>query len=196
MQFYAQRLLRQAVDQARAESGTAVVMDARSGELIAVADYPTFDANEDYHDQTEQLGSAAFADVYEPGSVEKVLTAAALVEEGAVTPRTRITVPEKIKSSDRMIGDYFDHGTIRLTMAGVIAKSSNVGTVIASRRGQGPRSSTTTCGPSAWATASGSRATPRSPACSPTGRTGSRWSATTSPSARAWRSPRCTWRRR
>lgn len=133
VQFYAQRLLRQAVDQARAESGSAVVMDARSGELIAVADYPTFDANEDYHDQTEQLGSAAFADVYEPGSVEKVLTAAALVEEGAVTPRTRITVPGKIKSSDRIIRDYFEHGTIRLTMAGVIAKSSNIGTVIASR---------------------------------------------------------------
>ena len=50
-----------AVDASRAESGSAVVMDARSGELIAVADYPTFDANEDYHDQTEQLGSAACA---------------------------------------------------------------------------------------------------------------------------------------
>ncbi len=134
VQFYAQRLLRQAVDQSRAESGSAVVMDVRTGELIAVADYPSFDANVDYHDETEELGSAAFADLYEPGSVEKVLTASALIEEGAVAPRTRITVPEKIKSSDRWIGDYFDHGTLRLTLAGVIAKSSNVGTVIAARQ--------------------------------------------------------------
>ncbi len=134
VQFYAQRLLRETVDQARAESGSAVVMDVRSGELIAVADYPSFDANADYHDETEQLGSGAFADLYEPGSVEKVLTAAALVEEGAVTPRTRITVPGEIKSSDRTIHDYFEHGSLRLTMAGVIAKSSNIGTVLAARQ--------------------------------------------------------------
>ncbi len=133
LQFYAQRLLRQAVDGARAESGSAVVMDVRTGELLAVADYPTYDANDDYHEEEAPLGSAAFADIYEPGSVEKVLTAAALVEEGVVTPRTRLTVPEKIRSNDRWISDYFEHDTLRLTMTGVIAKSSNIGTVKAAR---------------------------------------------------------------
>ena len=138
VQFYAQRLLRQAVDSARAESGSAIAMDARTGELLAVADYPSYDANDDYHETTEDLGSGAFADIYEPGSVEKVLTAASLIEEGIVTPRTRITVPEKIRSSDRVIGDYFDHGTLRLTMTGVLAKSSNIGTVLAARKMPAP----------------------------------------------------------
>ena len=133
VQFYAQRLLRQAVDSAGAESGSAVAMDVQTGELLAVADYPSYDANDDYHETTDDLGSGAFADIYEPGSVQKVLTAAALLEEGVVTPRTRLTVPENIRSSDRVISDYFDHPTLRLTMTGVLAKSSNVGTVLAAR---------------------------------------------------------------
>lgn len=133
VQFYAQRLLRETVERARAEYGSAVAMDVRTGELLAVADYPSYDANDDYHETTEALGSAAFADLYEPGSVQKVLTAAALIEEDLVTPRTRITVPEKIRSSDRVISDYFEHGLLRLTMTGVLAKSSNIGTVLAAR---------------------------------------------------------------
>jgi cell division protein FtsI (penicillin-binding protein 3) len=139
VQFYAQRLLRQAVDSSRAESGSAIAMDVRTGELLAVADYPSYDANDDYHETTDDLGSGAFADIYEPGSVEKVFTAASLIEEGIVTPRTRITVPEKVRSSDRVIGDYFDHDTLRLTMTGVIAKSSNVGTVLAARKMPAPK---------------------------------------------------------
>jgi cell division protein FtsI (penicillin-binding protein 3) len=133
VQFFAQRLLRQTVDSARAESGSVVAMDVKTGELLAVADYPTYDANDDYHETTEDLGSGAFADIYEPGSVQKVLTMGALLEEGLVTPRTRITVPKNIRSSDRVISDYFDHETLRLTTTGVLAKSSNVGTVLAAR---------------------------------------------------------------
>jgi cell division protein FtsI (penicillin-binding protein 3) len=133
VQFYAQRLLRQAVDSSRAEYGSAVAMDVHTGELLAVADYPSYDANDDYHEPEVPLGSAAFSDIYEPGSVQKVLTTAALIDEGVVTPRTRLTVPDKIRSSDRVIKDYFDHPTLRLTMTGVLAKSSNVGTVLAAR---------------------------------------------------------------
>lgn len=134
VQFYAQRVLRDAVQNARAASGSVVVMDTRTGELLAVADYPSYDANGDYFTKRDHLGSAAFRGVYEPGSVQKVLTAAALVDAGHVDPLTRITVPEKLKSSDRVIGDYFDHDTLRLTMTGVIAKSSNIGTALAARQ--------------------------------------------------------------
>ena len=134
VQFYAQRVLRQAVQSARAASGSLVAMDSRTGELIAVADYPSYDANGDYFDKSDHLGTGAFRDVYEPGSVQKVLTAASLVDAGYVNPLTRITVPEKLKSSDRVIGDYFDHGVLRLTMTGVIAKSSNIGTALAARQ--------------------------------------------------------------
>lgn len=134
LQWFTQRVLRQTVENARAESGTAIVMDSRSGQLLAVADYPTFDANNPLLSPSEDLGSRAFSDVYEPGSVAKVLTSAALIDAGVVTPRTRLTIPAALPRQDRVIHDWFGHGRIRLTMAGVIAKSSNIGTVLAADR--------------------------------------------------------------
>jgi cell division protein FtsI (penicillin-binding protein 3) len=133
LQWYTQRVLRQTVEDAGGETGVAVVMDSRTGELLALADDPTFDPNVTHQREVERLSSRAFRDVYEPGSVQKVLTAAALLDAGIVDPSTQFTVPESIRSSDRTISDYFDHGTVRFTMTGVIAKSSNVGTVMAAR---------------------------------------------------------------
>ena len=133
LQWYTQRVLRQTVEDSGAESGSIVVMDTRTGELLSVADFPTYDPNVLQQPVKSRLGSRAFRDVYEPGSVQKVLTAASLLDAEKVTPLTRITVPETLESSDRVIRDYFPHGTIKLTMTGVIAKSSNVGTVLASR---------------------------------------------------------------
>lgn len=134
VQWYAQRVLRTAVQGVRAESGAAVALDTRTGEILALADYPTFDANEPAKAPKEDLRSRALTDVYEPGSVQKVLTAAALVDSGKVSPRTKITVPEDLPVLDRVIHDYFDHDTLRLTFAGVIAKSSNIGTVLAAKQ--------------------------------------------------------------
>lgn len=131
VQWYSQRVLRTAVEASKAESGTAVVMDTRTGEVLALADYPTFDANKPGEAPDADRGSRGLSDVYEPGSVEKVLTAASLIDAGKVTPRTRFTVPAKLPVLDREIGDWFDHGTIHLTMAGVIARSSNIGTAMA-----------------------------------------------------------------
>ena len=74
------------------------------------------------------------SDTYEPGSVEKVLTLSSLIDEGKVTPRTRLVVPGELDREDRPIHDWFPHGTIHLTLAGVIAKSSNIGTVLAADR--------------------------------------------------------------
>ncbi|CAA9358084.1 MAG: Cell division protein FtsI [Peptidoglycan synthetase] [uncultured Nocardioidaceae bacterium] len=134
VQFYAQRVLQQTVQDARAESGTAVVLDRSTGELLALADYPTYDPNRSEQRKGRLLGSWGLRGVYEPGSVEKVLTVSALLDAGVVTPTTRLTVPDRIRSSDRVIEDYFDHGTTPYTMTGVIAKSSNVGTLLAARR--------------------------------------------------------------
>ena len=108
-----------------------MVLDSRTGELLALADFPSFDPNKPGKSPKEHLGSSSLSDVYEPGSVEKVLTAAALLDAGKVTPRTRIKVPAELPVLDRKIGDWFDHGTIRLTMAGVLARSSNIGTAMA-----------------------------------------------------------------
>lgn len=131
VQWYTQRVLRQTVQNARGESGAAVVLDSRTGEVLALADHPTFDANEPMLAPARDLGMRSLFDVYEPGSVEKVLTAAALVDAGKVTPRTKITVPSRLVRQDRVIGDYWDHGRLRLTLTGVLAKSSNIGTVLA-----------------------------------------------------------------
>jgi cell division protein FtsI (penicillin-binding protein 3) len=110
-----------------------VAMDVRTGEVLALADYPTFDANRSTESPKADLGSRSLRDVYEPGSVEKVLTLSSLIDEGKVTPRTRLVVPPSLRSSDRTIKDWFPHGRIRLTLAGVLAKSSNIGTVLAAR---------------------------------------------------------------
>ena len=131
LQWYTQRVLRQSVEDAGGDSGVAVVMDSRTGELLALADDPTFDANAPVESPKEDLGSRAMSDVYEPGSVEKVLTLSALIDAGKVTPRTRLTVPGSLASQDTVIHDWFPHDKIRLTLAGVIAQSSNIGTVLA-----------------------------------------------------------------
>ncbi len=131
LQWYAQRVLRQTVEDARADSGFALVMHTETGEIMALADHPTFDANEPLLAPEEDLGSRAMSGVYEPGSVQKALTLSALIDAGKVTPRTRIRVPGELSRDGRTIGDWFTHGRIRLTLAGVLAKSSNIGTVLA-----------------------------------------------------------------
>ncbi|MDF9716551.1 penicillin-binding protein 2 [Nocardioides sp. ChNu-153] len=131
VQWYTQQVLRDTVEGARAESGVAVVQDTLTGEIIALADYPTFDANNPLLAAESDLGSRALSDVYEPGSVQKALTMAALIDAGLVSPETRLTVPPYLEEDGRRIGDYWEHETLRLTLAGVLAKSSNIGTVIA-----------------------------------------------------------------
>jgi cell division protein FtsI (penicillin-binding protein 3) len=131
LQWFTQKVLAQAVQQYRAESGAAIVMDTRTGEVLALADVPTFDANKPTEADKEDLGSRAMSDTYEPGSVEKVLTMSSLIDAGKAYPRQKFRVPPNLARQDRIIGDWFDHGNIRLTLAGIIAQSSNIGTVLA-----------------------------------------------------------------
>ena len=141
LQLFAQRRLEQAVEDTGSVSGAAVVMDPRTSQILALADAPSYDPNRAdaaqsdtaQSDTTEgtQLGSRAIEEVYEPGSVEKVLTAAALVDAGKITPRTRMRLPGELVVGTDSIKDWFDHGLIRLTFAGVIAQSSNIGVAMA-----------------------------------------------------------------
>jgi cell division protein FtsI (penicillin-binding protein 3) len=131
MQWYAQRVLQQTVRGAGAKSGIAIVMDSRTGQLLALADYPTYDASVPHEYSPRLYKSAALTDVYEPGSVEKTLTLSSLIDSGLANDETHLKVPGAIKVQDRVIHDYWPHGLLNLTLAGVIAKSSNVGTVLA-----------------------------------------------------------------
>ncbi|MDR7253861.1 cell division protein FtsI (penicillin-binding protein 3) [Nocardioides sp. BE266] len=131
LQWFTQKVLAQTVQQYKAASGAAIVMDTRTGEILALADVPTFDANKPGEAKKDDLGSRAMNDTYEPGSVEKVLTVSSLIDAGKAFPRQKFKVPGSLARQDRVIGDWFDHGLIRLTLAGIIAKSSNIGTVLA-----------------------------------------------------------------
>jgi cell division protein FtsI (penicillin-binding protein 3) len=109
-------------------------LDVRTGELLALADWPSVNPNNPQAADRSRLGARSVQDVYEPGSVQKVLTVGALVDAGYVTPRTKITVPSGLQRGADVIRDYFSHGTLQLTMTGVIAQSSNIGTVLASEQ--------------------------------------------------------------
>lgn len=127
VQWTAQRLLREAVIANKAASGAAIAMDVKSGQILAMADYPSYNANSPQDSSSGNWGSAAVTDVYEPGSVEKVLTSSALIQEGLVTPATQIVVPRYVTYGGENIHDEEDHGIEQLTLAGVIAQSSNIG---------------------------------------------------------------------
>lgn len=131
LQWYVQRVLRQNVESARAKSGVAVVMDSRTGEVLAQADYPTFDATKPLESPERDLGARSVTSPFEPGSVQKVLTFASLLDADKVAPDTKFKIPARLFRQDRPIKDWFEHGLIRLTAAGVLAKSSNIGTVLA-----------------------------------------------------------------
>jgi len=133
LQWYTQRVLRQTVLGARGDSGFAVVMDSHTGEVLSLADYPTYDATNPQASPVKDRNSLAMTSPYEPGSVEKVLTLSSLIDAGKVTDRTRLVVPGQLKSGDRMIHDWFPHPTLKMTLAGVIAQSSNIGTAKAAR---------------------------------------------------------------
>ncbi|WP_260805931.1 penicillin-binding protein 2 [Nocardioides sp. SLBN-35] len=131
LQYYTQRVLQQTVQKSGGESGIAVIQDTKTGELLALADYPTYDAADPSRYPEELYKSSALTDVYEPGSVEKVLTMSSLIDAGLAYKEQRFKVPGQLHRQDRPIGDYWDHGILKLTLAGILAKSSNVGTVLA-----------------------------------------------------------------
>ena len=134
IQWIAQESIARAVKTTGSESGTVIVMDPSTGELLAMATAPTFDPNDPAASPKEARGNKPLTEPYEPGSTGKVMTAAALIEEGVVTPATPINVPNRLRRADKTFKDWRDHRTQRLTYAGTIAKSSNIGTILAAER--------------------------------------------------------------
>ncbi|QFG25918.1 penicillin-binding protein 2 [Actinomadura sp. WMMB 499] len=134
LQYKAQQAITEQVAASRAESGSAIVMDPRTGEILAMASAPGFDPNEYAKSNPAVWGSPLVQDAFEPGSTGKVATAAAVLEHGGVTPHTPFVVPDRIGRHDRVFNDSHPHPTERLTFAGVLAESSNVGTILASER--------------------------------------------------------------
>ncbi|NNG39632.1 penicillin-binding protein 2 [Flexivirga sp. ID2601S] len=130
LQWYAQNALSQAVKKAGALSGEIVVMDPKQN-LKAVASYPSFDNNNIGAATSGQLQSRPFTDAYEPGSTGKVITMSALLAEGKATPTSQVVVPPTLSRAGTTFHDAEVHGTENLTLAGVLAQSSNIGTMLA-----------------------------------------------------------------
>ncbi|CAO5167805.1 cell division protein FtsI (penicillin-binding protein 3) [Frankia sp. AiPs1] len=129
IQWNAQNAIADAVRSSEADGGTVVVMNPRTGDILAMADAPTFDPNHITAKDTDALGNRATQDAYEPGSVNKVITIAAALDRGLITDETPITVPSSIVRGGVRIVDSEAHGVEHLTTAGVLARSSNIGTV-------------------------------------------------------------------
>ena len=129
IQHIAERELKRGVDETRAAGGTAIVMDPRTGEILALANYPTFNPNVYGESQPETRRNRAIQEIYEPGSTFKIVTASAAIEEGVLTPADLIDcAPGYITISGwRRVSDVHAYGT--LSFEDVIVKSSNVGAI-------------------------------------------------------------------
>jgi cell division protein FtsI (penicillin-binding protein 3) len=112
----------------KAPWATVVVERVSDGHLMAVGDYPTVDPNNPGAAGGGSTGSLAFTQQYEPGSTFKAMSAAALIDAGAITPTTQVVVPSVLRlSNGGFIKDSFSHGTLHYTTAGVLENSSNIG---------------------------------------------------------------------
>jgi len=134
LQWRAQQLIAAQVKATRAESGSAIVMDPTTGEVLALATAPTFDPNMPDKYPVGLRTDRSLNDVFEPGSTAKVATLAAAMQEGVVTPASRFTIGSVLARSDRKFRDSHDAGTQRMTLAGIVAESSNIGTILAAER--------------------------------------------------------------
>ncbi len=130
MQYQAQEALKAAVEANGAKSGTVIVMDVRTGDIYAMASYPWFDPNNYAHvaaHDPARLRNPAVTDAFEPGSVNKVITAAAAIESGAVSITQRFQVPDSMQVDQYTIHDSHPHPVETMTLADIVAESSNIG---------------------------------------------------------------------
>lgn len=134
LQYIAQKAVAEAVNKTGADSGDAIVIDVRTGQILAMATAPTYDSNEPLATPVKQRVDHPVSDSYEPGSVFKLFTASALLDQGLVTPKTKELVPGYLYRDGSRIKDWWSHGTVGLTFAGAIAKSSNIGTILAAEQ--------------------------------------------------------------
>lgn len=131
IQWAAQQAITEQVKKSKADRGYVIVQNTRTGEVLAMANAPGFDPNDLSAANSASMGNAALQDAYEPGSTSKVMSMAAVLEEGAATPDTHVVVPNRLHRGDRLFKDDIDHPTWYLTLNGVLAKSSNIGTILA-----------------------------------------------------------------
>ncbi len=129
LQYEVQQLLTQYVAAKGARDGSAVVMDVKTGQLYALADDKSFDPNDTSTISTQNAGNEAVTTPFEPGSVNKIVTMAAALNAGLVTPTSVVDVPSVLNYPYGItIHDDWPHSDYKMTVTGIFAKSSNIGT--------------------------------------------------------------------
>jgi cell division protein FtsI (penicillin-binding protein 3) len=126
IQYLAYNAVKSAVEQHHAKAGGAVVLDTQTGEILALANYPSYNPNDRRNLSGEQLRNRVLTDTFEPGSTIKPLTISIALEKGAVAPNTNMVIGAKYLVGPKPITDTHPYGN--LTVAQVIQKSSNIGT--------------------------------------------------------------------
>jgi cell division protein FtsI (penicillin-binding protein 3)/stage V sporulation protein D (sporulation-specific penicillin-binding protein) len=133
IQANAEAVLAQTVKRWRAKAASAVVLDPRTGAVLAMAVAPGYDANRFGAISADRRRNRAVTDMYEPGSTFKLVTVSAALSEGIVSPRTPFTLESSIRVADRVIHEHDLRPTQRMTVAQILSQSSNVGTVTIAR---------------------------------------------------------------
>ncbi|MBW3662184.1 MAG: penicillin-binding protein 2 [Actinobacteria bacterium] len=129
IQHVAETAAQGAVEEFNAVGASVVVLEVRTGDVLAMASAPGFDPDALDGSDPATWRNRAVTDMFEPGSVQKALTAAAALEEGVVTPDTVFAVEDRIRVGNKTFSDSHDHPTEDLTFSEIIAASSNVGTI-------------------------------------------------------------------
>lgn len=134
LQWFADQRLSEVVSDSGASWGLAVTMDVKTCQILQMSQSPTFDADAREGMTENNTVSRATQTVYEPGSVLKPVTMAALADQGLITADSKLRVPSGLNIDGFPIGDHWDHGELQMTAAGVIAQSSNLGTILAAQQ--------------------------------------------------------------
>lgn len=129
LQFFSEQVAARTVEETGAKSVQIVVLDVSSFEVLAMATAPTFDPN-NHGSEPELFRNRVVTDTFEPGSTQKLITIAAAIEEGVVTPDRVFEVPDRIEVFDREYFDFREHETQEWTVSEIVSGSSNVGTIL------------------------------------------------------------------
>ena len=133
LQFVTEQRLAQACEDGATTRASAVVLDVRTGHVAAMGSCPGYDPGNYSKTDPDLLGNPLVSDVFEPGSVMKAVTLSAALEEGVAEPDRVLTVNGHIDAGDRVVTDAHDHEPVDWTVTGILAKSSNVGTIMLAR---------------------------------------------------------------
>lgn len=129
IQYAAEQALARGLERTGASSGSVVVLDPTTGEILAMVNLPNYDPNARSDAPGDAIRNRAVTDVFEPGSTQKAITVSGALESGLVTPSTPFDIPEKIEIQDTVFEDFTEHPS-RLSVTEIVTYSSNLGTIL------------------------------------------------------------------